>query len=587
MIPDTMLRLADDLLLPAEAATQKFALFGQSGSGKSYAAMKLAEEMLRAGIQVIILDSVGIWWGLRVAADGTGPGLPIAVCGGEHGDLPLPASAASAIAEALAEGGMSAVLDISEYELPDHKRFVRDFAEAFFQAKKKRRTPVHLFFEEAQVCAPMNPDRDETTMLNRVERLARIGRNYGIGWTIVSQRPQDVHTKVRNQAGTLLALRTIGTHERKAITEWVADKARTRDEASLSDRLPELPTGTAVVWSPAWLRTTATVAILPRATFDSSATPTVGQEARAPRALADVDLDRLRALLSVVTDEAVASDIPTLRARIADLERQLRAQPTPPPERITERVEVPVLGAADLAALGKIARSFRETIDEVQVALNRTRDTVEGQMVALRAGLRADFPPDPALAQAVQPVPALTPAPPARPVAAAHSSERQALPSPQQRILDALAEFVALGLTSVARANVATWSGQSPKSSAYDAHLRALRDAGLVATTGQTVVLLSAGERLARRRQQPPSLAALHEAWGRRLPDPQARMVAVLVRDHPTPASREYLAQASRQSVTSSAFDAHLRALRDLGLVAWPRGGDISATTLLFPPGLV
>ena len=35
------------------------------------------------------MDPKGDWWGLRAAADGKGPGLPIVIVGGEHGDVPL------------------------------------------------------------------------------------------------------------------------------------------------------------------------------------------------------------------------------------------------------------------------------------------------------------------------------------------------------------------------------------------------------------------------------------------------------------------------------------------------------------------
>jgi len=82
-----------------------------------------------------------------------------------------------------------------------------------------------------------------------------------------------VNTKVRNQAGRLVVLRTIGTHERKALTAWVADKAADAGELRLLDRLPGLATGEAHVWSPACLKVSRTVRIALRATFDSSATP--------------------------------------------------------------------------------------------------------------------------------------------------------------------------------------------------------------------------------------------------------------------------------------------------------------------------
>ncbi len=66
-----VLHLADKLSLPAdEAVTQKYGFIGRSGSGKSYAAMRLAELFLSAGAQIIALDWVGIWWSLRLAATG-------------------------------------------------------------------------------------------------------------------------------------------------------------------------------------------------------------------------------------------------------------------------------------------------------------------------------------------------------------------------------------------------------------------------------------------------------------------------------------------------------------------------------------
>ena len=68
------LRIAREIALPLDIAGKKIAFLGTTGSGKTYAAMKLAEELLDAGIQTIALDPVGVWWGLRVAKDGKGRG---------------------------------------------------------------------------------------------------------------------------------------------------------------------------------------------------------------------------------------------------------------------------------------------------------------------------------------------------------------------------------------------------------------------------------------------------------------------------------------------------------------------------------
>ena len=56
------LHISDSLSLPLDAVTQKFGILGRTGSGKSYFATKLCEEMLDAKAQIVALDPVGVWW---------------------------------------------------------------------------------------------------------------------------------------------------------------------------------------------------------------------------------------------------------------------------------------------------------------------------------------------------------------------------------------------------------------------------------------------------------------------------------------------------------------------------------------------
>lgn len=102
---DPGLRLARDLLLPLEAVTQTFAILAKRGVGKTYTASVLVEELLTAGLHVCVVDPIGVWWGLRASADGTAPGLPIIVLGGEHGDVPLEVTAGEIIADFVIDEG--------------------------------------------------------------------------------------------------------------------------------------------------------------------------------------------------------------------------------------------------------------------------------------------------------------------------------------------------------------------------------------------------------------------------------------------------------------------------------------------------
>jgi hypothetical protein len=82
--------LARDLALPAaEFATQVTASLGMRGSGKTNGAAVIAEDLLEAGVQVVVLDYVGIWFSLRLQDDGkTASPYQIPVLGGRHGELP-------------------------------------------------------------------------------------------------------------------------------------------------------------------------------------------------------------------------------------------------------------------------------------------------------------------------------------------------------------------------------------------------------------------------------------------------------------------------------------------------------------------
>lgn len=64
------LRIADDFSISIEAVTQTFGVLAKRGAGKTYTAMVLVEELLKASAQVIVADPIGVCWGLRAAADG-------------------------------------------------------------------------------------------------------------------------------------------------------------------------------------------------------------------------------------------------------------------------------------------------------------------------------------------------------------------------------------------------------------------------------------------------------------------------------------------------------------------------------------
>jgi hypothetical protein len=369
------LALGEDLDLPAEtAATQVYAWMGRRGSGKTYGAGRMAELLIGVGVQVVVIDPVGTWWGLRFAADGKKPsGLNVPVFGGAHGDLPLPPTAGKVFAEMVVTRSTSMVLDVSEMTGAEQRKFVGEFCLELFHAKKRSRSPLHIVFEEAQEFVPQLVRPEMAKMVGAVERLIKLGRNYGVGCSLISQRPQAVNKDVLNQAEVMLAFQLTGPQERKAITGWVQETGA--GDREIANDLPSLKPGTALVWSPQWLGSFGRHKILRKETYDASATPTGGRAGETTRKLPPIDLDEVRAALASVETEIAANDVDALKAEVRKLKAAvgMARPPAPPPP--------PPIPPAVFARV----ESISETLGEVLDVMRR----VVGEFELLQSDLKA------------------------------------------------------------------------------------------------------------------------------------------------------------------------------------------------------
>lgn len=303
-------------------ATQVYFFAGRRGSGKSYGAGVLCESMLDAGVQVIVIDPVGTWWGLQLAADGVSPAYKIPVLGGDHGNLELPTDAGAVVADMLVETGSSAVLDLSDMRKAERKRFMEQWGEQFFHRKKKARSACHVFIEESHLFLPQMAGPDDKRMLGALEDLVRLGRNYGIGVTMIDQRPQSVSKEAVNQAECLAVFQLVGPQERDAIKKWTESKEAAMGEMGA---LSSLPTGDCYLWSPQWLKVTQKTRFRPKKTYDASSTPTAGHGVDQPGAVQVIplDLSKLEAAMAAARKEAKDNDPKELKKQVAQLHTEL------------------------------------------------------------------------------------------------------------------------------------------------------------------------------------------------------------------------------------------------------------------------
>src|SRR5579884_67813 len=206
--------LSSDVRLPIDAVTQTFAVLGKRGSGKTNTSGVMTEQMIRAGLPVVAVDPIGVWWGLRYDADGKSPGLPVVILGGEHADVPIEESSGAVIADFVIEHRATAVLDLGLFTKGAQRRFMVDFAERLYL---KNRDALHVVLDECDTFVPQRIDHGGERLVGAINDIVRKGRARGLGVTLISQRPALVNKDVLSQIECLIVHRMTGPQDRDAI----------------------------------------------------------------------------------------------------------------------------------------------------------------------------------------------------------------------------------------------------------------------------------------------------------------------------------------------------------------------------------
>lgn len=566
---ETGLSLAADFTVPLDLVTETVAILGQRGSGKTSTAVVVVEEIVGAGHPAIVIDPLGVWWGLRSSADGKHDGLPVVIFGGDHSDVALTEQSGRVIAEAVVTERFAAIIDLSLLSKSASRRFMADFIETLYH---RNREALHVVVDEADLFAPQrNLAPEAARLLGAMEDLVRRGRARGLGCTLITQRPAVLNKDVLSQASMLVAMRMTGKHDVAAIDEWVRLHADEEDARTLKGSLPSLPIGAAWFWSPGWLGVLEKVQVRRRTTFDSSATPKVGEARRLPKRMAEVDLDSIGAQIAAAAEISKANDPRALRAHVAQLERELAALRAAAPatstvETVTEYVIDPkaVEAVADLevraAAALETAQSVVDQVSRIAVVLEQTE---------LREPTRAASATSPAAVDAPKPRTSSAGAA-GTPAAAPASLEDVHLKAGARRLLETLASQHPARLTKTQLATLAKLKVTGGTFSTYWGQIRRLgfvdergsgRDAVFALTPAGFAYL---GEDVPSApmsgQEVIGSYAAVLKAGAR-------QMLMAVVDAWPGQLTREDLATATDLAVTGGTFSAYLGTLRRNGLV--------------------
>lgn len=569
---------AKGLSLPVEVITQTTAVIARKGAGKSYAAGKIIEGVAAAKGQFVVIDPVGNFWGLRLAADGKSAGIDVPVLGGLRGDIPLNPDSGKLIADAVVDTARSFVLDVSQFSLGERKRFMTAFGEQLWLRQKALRDPqpILVVLEEAQLFLPQVIQGDDARMVGIWTEIVRLGRNKGIGVMMITQRPQSVSKEALTQTECLIVLQVNGVPEKKALKEWIVEKGL---ETKLLDELPFLKRGVAYVWSPQWLEHFGKHEILEKWTFDAGMTPKVGVK-RVQADLKPIDLEGLKAQMAETVKKGEENDPTALKKKIRELEGALKkAAPGIDPKEVQAQVraiehafknemyEMKQQLVEKLNEVSRVVQSWKPDVYRHKYGLSVSAKFVGSTNDEIRGPARFKLPDGVSMKDVkIQAMPIRT-------QDSYISTGNDGIAKGPKKILIAIAQH-----PNSMRSTLTTLTGY--KASSLNTYLQVLKTSGFIfEDLGFTATEQGLAE-LGSDYEPLPTGEALREHWLAKLPEGEKRIFRAVMSVYPAPIKREVIDQLTGYKASSR--NTYLQKLSSRRLVVTHGQNEVKASEDLF-----
>lgn len=550
-------------------------VLAKKGAGKTVLSKGIVERSLDNGERTLVIDPKGDWWGLKASADGKGDGYPVAIFGGRHADMPFSMETAQALAKTLADTNLPAILDVSDMPPKPRAEALAVFLKALF---KHNRNSLFLVLDEVHMLAPQSPSGAEAYALREIiMHMVTMGRQRGFRILSICQRTQLVDKTLITQADTQITMRLTHKLDKAPAITWLDGNAPDDFADQAKGNMGKLAVGEAFVGS-VGAEFFERVKVPMNRTFDSSATPKRGEELVQPQTLAQVDLSALKEALK--PKEEPEPDAPAARKVIGvpKGEVELRVQKAKAQGHAEGKRQGYEIGRAD---------GWKEAIEAAQIELSKIklRELIafpgsglqEGELAPKpqwqpgtrvqghgtgQAGVNDRSSVSSGGISRAESVP--TKAGVTQPKVVTAGETAPSFTGPEQRVMDALAFWDALGFQSPSREQVAFVAKYSVKSGGFRNTLGALRSRGLIDYDGGDIVAKSLPELMAF-----PSFNDLAS----RLSGPQLRVLEPL--KDGAEWTRPDLAEQAGYSPTSGGFRNTLGSLRTQKILDYGKGGTV------------
>jgi uncharacterized protein len=571
--------------IPAGIMAQHIIALGKTRSGKSSKLRVLVEGLLDDAKPVCIIDPKGDWWGLKSSADSKRAGYPIVIFGGEHADVPINERSGTHVAELIATGNRSCLIDLGGWTVGERTRFFIEFASSLF---KHARGARHLVIDEVHNFAPqgkiMNPDAGK--MLHWANRLASEGAGKGITIIAASQRPQKVAKDFVTSCETLIANKVIHKLDRNAIKDWIDGCADPDKGKEVIASLAQLKKPQAWVWCPEIDYGPVLIDWPMFKTYDSFKPQQAAQGKL--KGWAGVDLDEVKSKLEAVVQEAAANDPAELKKRIAALERELKAKPAAAPAAADPKAIVRAEVAARAKGVEEGARAMVQQYGHIHQAITEWYKKWPGfpkvpmpkaAAVEIRGASFTVHPQGqkaPETMAAIREVVAAAAKLPSR-MLQGNGSTDPAITGGKRKMLAALAQYP----EGMDYGKLGILTGLSSKSGTWSTYIGALRSAGYAEGSADRMRITDAGLDALGHFDPLPSGPDLIEYWrGRMGAGGKRKILDALIDVYPNSMTYAEVAERTGLSSESGTWSTYLGQLRSLGLVTGR--GDLKAGEVFF-----
>jgi hypothetical protein len=297
----------------------------------------------------------------------------------------------------------------------------------------------------------------------------------------------------------------------------------------------------------------------------------------------------IQALLPKLADlpaeaDAKAKTEADLREEIRQLKKQFKAVPyvqTISPERERMLLE-------QINTLSRTAGAYEKAMDGIYAQAGKMQDAALAikSIVETTRQNATTAPQATALKQAANPLPtaSVRPVPQTAPRMLVDSRDA-GLTGPEQRILNAIAWFHALGIENPEKPAVAFMAGYTFGSGGFNNPCGSLNGKGLIRyLSDNRMQLTPEGLNASAPVNVPATNAALHDAVLGKLGGPEQRILNPLLKKYPNGMDNQALAEASGYAPGSGGYNNPRGRLKSLGLIRY-ESGIVYANSLLFPEG--